>query len=339
MSYSNPSQRQAPSSREIEQAFDAFDDALKLDPDERLRAEGFHRALTTRLKADQVISSAFLQGSFARKTMLKPLRDIDKVMILNQQYSHLLADTRGSVAAANLVEEVLRGYYPNATFSQTRHSIQIDPGPGTFSFDVVPAFEADDGSSNVLIVDLKSEVWERSNTRTLMDVVADRNKSCNGAFIHQVRLVKHWARLVLGGRLPGLHVEAIAFACIDEEFDHANAVSRVFACGSQLLSSSSKYTDPTGVDDLSAKIADVDREAARQAFVVASNQAAQALALDANGDHEAAIVIWKSVFGEIFMANSAGADFLRSLGVGAGATAAAGKAYPKTTPTRAWAPE
>ena len=142
--------------------------------------------MTTRLKADQVISSAFLQGSFARKTMLKPLRDIDKVMILNQQYSHLLADTRGSVAAANLVEEVLRGYYPNATFSQTRHSIQIDPGPGTFSFDVVPAFEADDGSSDVLIVDLKSEVWERSNTRTLMDVVADRNKSCNGAFIHQV---------------------------------------------------------------------------------------------------------------------------------------------------------
>jgi hypothetical protein len=337
--YSEPSQPQSSSSPEVEQAFDSFDDELKLDPAKRIQAEAFHRDLTCRLKADQIISSAFLQGSFARKTMLKPLRDIDKVVILDPRYSRFLTDVAGSTLAAELVETALQGYYPDATFSSTRHSIQMDLGADTFSFDVVPAFEVDDGTTDVVIIDLKSGSWERSNTRTLIKVVAERNKACDGAFIHQVRFVKHWARCVFGDRLPGLHVEAIAFACVDQPLGHAEAIARIFACGAQLLSPRSSYTDPTGVDELSTNITDVDREIARQAFVSASARATQALALDEAGNHDAAVSTWFSIFGEPFSnGKPVGGDYLRRLGAGAAVSTGIATSVPRTTPTRAWAP-
>jgi len=337
--YSYPIQFPNSTSPEVEQAFDSFDDELKLDPGKRIQAEAFHRELTSRLKADRIISSTFLQGSFARKTMLKPLRDIDKVVIVDPRHAHLFTDVGTSAVAAELVETALRRYYPDATFSRTRHSIQMDLGANTFSFDVVPAFGADDGTTDVMIIDLKSGGWERSNTRTLIDVVAERNKVCEGLFIHQVRFVKHWSRQVLGDRLPGLHVEAIAFVCIDQPIGHAQAVAGIFACGAQLLSQWSGYMDPTGVDELSSKISNVDREYARQAFASAADRASQALAFDEAGNHDAAIATWNSIFGETFShGKPVGGDYLRRLGAGAAGLTTIATSTPRTTPTRAWAP-
>ncbi len=335
-----PSQNQSPSRRAstiVERAFAEFDAELNLDPLERLRAVTFHNELTERLKADKIISDAFLQGSFARKTMLSPLRDIDKVFLLHPQYNHLFTDEGGAVAAAELVESALKGYYTNSSIDRARHAVQMDLGEGMFSFDVVPAFEAGDGTTDVMIMDLDRETWKRSNTRELIEVVAERNKTCDGVFVHQVRFIKDWARRVLGERLPGLHVESIAFACIDGPLSHAEAVSRIFACGAQVLGLGAGYGEPTGVERLSDKISEVDREAARQAFVAAEAQSAKAWMLDEHGREEEAVATWHEVFGALFGdGKQTGGDFLRRLGTGAAVVT--GAKAPGATPTRAWAP-
>lgn len=84
------------SSTEIERAFGELDAHLNLDPVERLEAITFHNKLTEKLKADGIISSAFLQGSFARKTMLSPIRDIDKVFLVSSLYKSWLSDKGSS---------------------------------------------------------------------------------------------------------------------------------------------------------------------------------------------------------------------------------------------------
>lgn len=334
------SQSQQPSrkaSAPVERAFAEFNAQLNLDPLERLRAVTFHNELTERLKADEIISDAFLQGSFARKTMLSPLRDIDKVFLLHPQYNTLFTGEGGAVTAAELVESVLKENYADATFDRARHAVQIDLGEGTFSFDVVPAFETDDDTTDVMIMDLEHETWKRSNTRRLIEVVAERNKACDGDFVHQVRFMKDWARQVLGERLPGLHVESIAFACIDGPLGHAEAVSRIFACGAQVLGPGAGYDEPTGVERLSDKISDVDREAARQAFAAAEAQSAKAWALDESGREEEAVAAWHGIFGALFGdSKQTGGAFLR--GLGAGAAVVTGAKAPGATPTRAWAP-
>jgi hypothetical protein len=327
------------SSTEIERAFGELDAHLNLDPVERLEAITFHNKLTEKLKADGIISSAFLQGSFARKTMLSPIRDIDKVFLVSSLYKSWLSDNGGAVAAADVIEAALRGHYPDATFKRSRHALQMDLGEGKFSFDVVPAFDTDDDTTDVLIMDLQDDTWKRSNTRELMEVVGERNKACDGRFVHQVRFVKDWSRRILDGKLPGLHVESIVFACVDESLGHADAVWRIFDCGAKLLGAGEGYDEPTGVERLSAKLNDVDREVARQAFAAAATQSTKAWALDQAGLVDEAVAAWKGIFGELFGdTEPKGVDYLRGLGAGGAVLSRATSSAPGATTTRAWAP-
>lgn len=59
-------------------AFDRLDEALRLDRGELAEARAFHDQITQQLKELGLIRDAFLQGSLARKTMVAPLRDVDK---------------------------------------------------------------------------------------------------------------------------------------------------------------------------------------------------------------------------------------------------------------------
>src|ERR1017187_2172701 len=99
-------------------AFGQYDSDLNLDPAEHLRALKFHNELTAALKFDGLISTAFLQGSFARKTMLKPLRDIDKVVILHGNFSHFQWKPSGAQIVATLTETAPCRHYPNPHLSR-----------------------------------------------------------------------------------------------------------------------------------------------------------------------------------------------------------------------------
>jgi hypothetical protein len=323
-------------------AFNAYDKDLNLDPAERAEAEVFHNSLTTYLLALGIIVSAFLQGSFARKTMLKPLRDIDKVVILAAKFAHLLRDPNGAQQVATIVENALRDRYPNAKFERSRHAIQMDLGEDTFSFDVVPAFEVDDDTGDVWIMDLGKNLdqsgWKRSNTRRLMQVVSDRNKVTEGAFVHQVRHIKHFVRTKLDGVLPGLHVEAIAYTCITSKMSYADAAQQVLRCGAELLKPGNGYTDPTGDDQLSRKVSAEDRAVAQAAFAAAAEAADRAQRHAASGDHSAAIAEWFSIFGEPFPSRDP-AEVLRTSFGGlissSGTPTRRGEGTP-AQPTRSW---
>lgn len=324
-------------------AFERYDSNLNLDPDERLRAEAFHTKLSLGLNAEGLISGSFLQGSFARKTMLKPLRDIDKVLILHEDLQDLKSQEQGAQDAAAMVEQALQRMYPNARVERSRHAIKLDLGENTFSFDVVPAFELDDDSGDVLITDLGQDgfdsAWKRSNTRRLIDVVRSRNKDCGGRFVHQVRFVKHWARQHLEDVLPGLHVESIAFACVDEQLRDDEAVERIFVCGARLLGPLQEYTDPTGVDRISRKLGEKERELAFNAFVEASEIANAAMERGRQGDSDGANSLWYSIFGDPFPEpGKYVSDYLRSLALG-GSVAASGATAGVARATRAWRPD
>lgn len=325
-------------------AFERFDSNLNLDPDERLRAEAFHNGLSLGLRAEGLISGSFLQGSFARKTMLKPLRDIDKVLILPEGMRDLKSRERGAQEAAKVIELALQRMYPKASVERSRHAIQLDLGDDTFSFDVVPAFESDDDSDDVMIIDLGRDgtdsAWKRSNTRRLIDVVRSRNKDCAGRFVHQVRFVKHWARQHLEAVLPGLHVESIAFACIDEQLRDDEAVERIFACGARLLGPLQGYTDPTGVDPISRKLDQAARQSAFNAFVEASETANKAMDRERLGDSDGANSHWYSIFGDPFPEpGKYEADYLRSLSLGGAVASASGATVGVARATRAWRPD
>jgi hypothetical protein len=275
------------------EAFKKFDDGLKLDPAERLGAEKCHNEITLLLKSQGLIVGGFLQGSFARKTMIKPLRDIDKVVILAETLRGLSPDQ-----VMDRLQSVLAKAYPKATFDRSRHSLKLDFGEDSFCFDVVPAWETTTDDDDVLIADRKTGNWKRSNTRELIRVVSDRNDECDGLFIHVVRMIKHLVAHYMDEAVPGLHVESIAYLAMKTSMPYADACVAVLAVGADALGGS--YADPTGKDCISERLTPDERVRAQAAFRTAADRAREAQCLAEAGDDNNAIRVWHDLFGDPF---------------------------------------
>lgn len=68
--------------KSVAAAFDQFDTTISLNPAERGRAMLRHQQVTAALVDAGLALSTYLQGSFARKTMRRPLKDVDIVVLL-----------------------------------------------------------------------------------------------------------------------------------------------------------------------------------------------------------------------------------------------------------------
>lgn len=321
------------------EAFDIFDGELKLDPVERLRAEKCHDEITMLLKGAGLIVDAFLQGSFRRKTMIKPLRDIDKVVILAEQLRGLAPDQ-----VMDRLETVLAKKYPHVTFERTRHSLKLDFGEDTFCFDVVPAWESDTNDDDVMIADREPRdpamPWKRSNTRRLIHLVEQRNKATKGTLVHAVRMIKHLVVEHMDAVVPGLHVEAFAYPAIAKSMTYAKACVVILESAVSLLASG--YTDPTGVDKLSTRLTESERVKALAAFRTAATHAREAHDLALAGDDANAVRGWHGILGDPFPAG--GKQDLKSalLASVGGSITSSGNVSPTTAarqvapPTRSW---
>lgn len=321
------------------QAFDECDDNLKLDPRERLRAEALHRQISDVLQQAGLIVLAFLQGSFARKTMIAPLRDVDKVMVLAPTLRGL-----GPVAVLDRIEAELRIAFPGAKFERTRHSLKIDFGPTSFDFDAVPAWETDSDDDDVLIANAESGGWDRSNTRELMRAVSVRNSETGRRFVHQARMGKQVIKHLLEGSIPGLHVESWAYIAITDRLPHDEACARLLETGARLLGT--PYYEPTGRDLISSRMKPDIVEAAKPVLGLAAGDARFARRLADAGDHDEAIRIWHSLLGDCFPAppmQDEGTALRRSF-TGGGLTPAGTVSRVRRTPqpsqpVRPWRPE
>ena len=321
----------------LNERFNVLDDNLKLDPEVRRRAIDAHNLLGDLLIKAGVAKRTRLQGSFARHTMRGPeLHDIDKVVELVDSHRNQLAGCGGSKRAMEIVRHALAPHLRGARFEIKKHALGINlPGDG-FNFDAVPAFNLEDGTGWIDIADTEDDAWEPSNTYVLIDTIAERNQACGGKFVHQVRMVKQAVHHAgLSGLLPGLHVETFAYNAITTATGHSRAVAATLSMGAQLLDCS--YTDPTGVDRISDRLAPTDVTTARTEMQRLAGLAADAERLAATGDETGAGRIWAGIFGEVFPhPRDSEKRFLQGLQAGAGVGPAV--ISRPTPPTRAWRP-
>lgn len=125
-------------------AFVTFDSALNLDPRERAAAQLRHQQVTAVLIAAGLAVSTFLQGSFARKTMLKPLKDVDMIVLLPGVLAQTLRLPGGSARAMAMFEAALRPAFPGVRFDVNGphdHALTVTFLDCEFTFDLVPAYE------------------------------------------------------------------------------------------------------------------------------------------------------------------------------------------------------
>ncbi|MET8378434.1 nucleotidyltransferase [Streptomyces microflavus] len=324
-------------------AFDAFDEELNLDGRERESAQKRHNEITEHLVNAGLAIATFLQGSFARKTMLKPLKDVDMVIRMHPRLEKTLRQRGGPAQAMSLIREVIAEKYPDALFDvddAPAHALQVTFAELDFTFDLVPALDVED-SEIVYIADRENDTWEWSNTRTLNRIISTRNQATSGRFVHQVRMLKSFKK---GNPLLddtcGLLWEAFAYVAVTGTLEHSQALAITLAHAAQAVAH--PVLDPTGVDDLTAEWTIDERETYVTTLAATARRAAEARRLEEDGQHAAAIEIWHTLIGDPFPQAEAqnATDALRALGAGSitstGRAVVSPRGQQPARPARSW---
>ncbi len=158
--------------------------------------------------------------------------------------------------------------------------------------------------------------------------------------VHQVRMIKHAVKeSTIDSSFFGLLSESTTFHAVTSSLPHAEACAAAFAHGADLLSGN-ELLDPTGEDNLLRKVDDTTRRAAKATFEKWRDAAQEALELQAAGDHDAAIAMWHTIFGDTFPAVTQTVGEAAHAWIG-GAPTSSGHITPRTRretarPGRSW---
>lgn len=287
--------------RTVDNSFTKLDDNLNLHPVVRQKAQTLHNTIRDDLVNADLVAGSFLQGSFARKTMLKPLKDVDIVCILPASKWDMLSGPDGPGKAMESFKAPIEGRWPDVQFDvggePAGKALRLTLTGVDFTIDLVPVFDTD--NDYVLIGDRFDGTWEPSNTRFQLKRVADRNQATDGRFVHQVRelkaFTKHHEEL---GFITGIVVESLTYAVVHRKMLDKDAVVTVFEYAKDAVKG--PVLEPAGEDDVSANWTGAERETAARVYADAARKAAEAIKLERAGDTDGAISMWHSLFGDAF---------------------------------------
>lgn len=285
----------------VDEAFEEVDRSLNLDPAERVKAELRHNEIRTVLSSEKLISGSFLQGSFRRKTMLKPLKDVDIVCLLHEGDRERYLMPGGPRRALESFRRAVASKWPKAGFDEN------DPPAGKalcvsfpdchFTIDLVAAI--DTPTEKILIGDRDDDEWKPSTSRTLIRLISARNVATGGAFVHQVRIAKSLktAHEELS-EIAGIVFESLAYDVVIKAQAHKFAVLDILAHAA--IASMGPIFDPALENDLTEKWSPGMRQAVARTFDKLSNDARRAATLDGSGDSDAAQELWAGILGSGF---------------------------------------
>lgn len=320
-------------------AFDSFrHNQVDLDPDVSAKARTSRDYLFEQIKklASQDayfpnVSSYIPFGSFARKTRIRPLKDIDLMPLMNGRgtscyssstpYIYLLKiDDRnaplanfdngnGYVNSTKVLNKLKNLLYlvPNYRRAELKRNMQavvLDLISYTWVFDIVPSVEFFDWQGNTafyLIPDGKGD-WIKTNPKIDQKNITRVNQWQNNKFISTVRLLKYWNGRTHKPVLKSYYFETIAIKNFDyskQISDYQNAVKFFFNNSSPHIWSS--CPDPKDLGpNLDLEVSYETKQKVVNAIAEARQFADYALMYESQSNHKDAIYWWRRVFGSEF---------------------------------------
>ncbi|NGO43052.1 SMODS domain-containing nucleotidyltransferase [Streptomyces ureilyticus] len=297
----------------IDEAFDAFQKTVNEDIDKTRLARERRDLFKTALLSEPDILETFGSGSLSRSTQLRPIHDVDVVIVydpdehpewgndgpsaqdalehIRTQVNRLLSQTNGT--HANEVRHTLLRNHAVKCFLD-------DPeDPEAFTVDVMAALRQEDGS--LLIPEKLNTRWVPANPEYLIEQVADHQRDWSH-FRPLVRVLKQWRLTApVQGRIKSLVMEVLALNCMPRSGNRSQALKTFFTAAAVRVNEG--VWDPA---DLCGEIQpDLDRTGLSAAFTNAADLAEQACAAAAEGDTDEARRLWQDIFGDDFPAPAA----------------------------------
>lgn len=241
------------------------------------------------------VLDSFLVGSYARDTMIRPLKeaDIDVFVVLSAAY---FAKYRPPALLDKVRAVLLKTYPKTPTISRNGQAVTITFTD--FRVDVVPAFNREGGG--YLIPDSPNDAWISTNPPSHDAVLTKANKAHDGDLVPLVKIVKGWNKAI-GGAFRGFYLELLVVDVLQnvEITNDPSGVRWVLDKGREKVKF--KQKDPAGFGDQINPLDAVTSVAdAVSRFQTAYNRALKAEDFAAKGKIADAFGEWRKVFGDYF---------------------------------------
>jgi hypothetical protein len=243
----------------------------------------------------------FLTGSYARSTMISPLKDadIDIFCVLEPRYyQHYNGQNGGPAGLLDLTKRTLLKTYTR-TPDISRNGQAVTVRFEDFAVDVIPGFNRQGGG--YLIPNSIKNSWLSTDPKRHVELVSLSNKAHNGDLVPLIKMIKGWNK-ENGAFFRSFHLEVLALAIMQNvTISDFPSGARFYFDKARLLVTKQNL-DPAGYgDDVGSYINTQEKmqEASRR-FQTAYDRAIKAEEHVGRGNVRDAIDMWRKVFGDYF---------------------------------------
>ncbi len=294
----------------VAEAFKNFRSNLEPTKSEADDAANRQQKIRSQVETDIGVTNSFLTGSYARSTAVRPLKDVDIMVVLAESER-----TYTDEAPSRILDEIasiLEPHYPGRVTSQDRSvmvefGVQIvdDTSDKVVSVDVVPAFS--DGA-HYTIPDVRTGQWMATNPKVHQEIATACNNELSGHWVPMVKMIKK-ANSHAGDSAgskpvkPSFLLEVMAHKLLVGPWTGTLPLElrAFFASAADLIDQ--PWPDPAGLgpnvsDRLHASPSELVAAKAWLRDTVATCDLA--LRQDRNGQTGAALDAWQGLFGPLF---------------------------------------
>lgn len=299
----------------IVQAFDDFMKRLELTEPERDKVSRQQNELRNRLRANlNGIVRDILVGSYARRTAIRPLNDIDLFLELDPEV-HGAYRGREPQVLLEVVQRALRACYPStplaagpATRIQGR-SVNIEFSGTGIGYDVIPAFRVRGAGGGATgdhyeIPNRSRQNWIKTNPEVHGQLLIAANERAGGMLNRLIKAAKHWNRAHASSAgdkpLRSFHLEVMAYEAFQAKpRDERRGLYELLDFLSRRVTSA--CLDPARLGpNLDADLTPSERRRAQETLHESAQLALKALHHEERGQDQEAYKLWRQLLGPEF---------------------------------------
>lgn len=285
----------------VNEKFDEFKSKLEITKSEEEDAIRKHKHIREKLlKKIKSEEGCFMTGSYARKTKIHPMNDVDMFVVYHDELWDEFKDSPQKIIA-DLKECLIEIYGENFRnkVREQYHSVNINFS--TIGFDAIPAFN--DGE-NYKIPDTEIGSWIKTNPKKHGELLLIKNRENQQKLIPIIKMIKKWNLKVEkeAGKKPlkSFLIEVLlmnAFESPPSSFKEGVRIAFDYISNNIIEGG---FEDPAGLGpNIDSKLTNEDRKYIAQLTKNMQEKANQALATEVD-DEQKALTLWYEIFGDPF---------------------------------------
>lgn len=279
----------------VDDAFSNLKSTLEITTTEQNLASSRRQAIYDHLAENWGLLRAFLTGSYDRHTKAKKLKDVDIFAVIDPDGLQATLRDLGPAAVLQDLKTVLELKYPGNVRIDVVACV-IDFGSDEImSFEVVPAFERANGGYE--IPDTATGTWIATDPTKHAEATTAANEECSSKWVPFVKMVKGINREAGEPIEPSFLLEVMALDIVRAPFGrYQDEIVTFLASAADQITND--WPDPAGLGpDVNRSLTRWDREQAAKTFKQWQQIAEDAIDLEDDGSHHAAVEKWRELFG------------------------------------------